>query len=719
MNRANTSPGWTIGAAELWFWLSTGLLLALVAAPLVTAVDLMVTVSHQTVGAWAPGAFPLALGLVVFFGGVLSLLFSIPVGLAWRIAARGNQHDTRHLALMVAVTLPLLAGSAAVLFGAFASITEPHLRSLLFVTALVLSGGVCLFAGWAVANFTSILLDRLEPRSTGWVVSFLVGACIALDLVLWVTFRRAMPSGVWLTGTAFFILVALGLLVGGWLFPWLGRLAGSLLFNARFRAFLWAAPLASLLLSQVVVSLDGGSARYLAARGGLSGHLVVTGRRFLDLDGDGASWALGGGDCDDFDGTRHPLAMDVPANGVDEDCDGRDRPALDVLENADPFVLGKGPREKFNVIVLCVDALRFDHTGFGGYARNTTPRLDELAAKSWVFEQAIAPSSTTRETIPALLSGKYPSGIHWMKGPKINQLAPDEKLLPAMLRGRGYQTIGLVDEWLRRFLPSFRRGFDQYEVPYGNMKWHLFGQKAAPYTTFRAIQLLSRLRSPKPFFMYLQYEAPHHPYVRHEGIPSFGNRPMDLYDHEIAYADHFVGILMDFLDFANLSERTIVVVFGDHGEEFLEHGGERHSRTVHRESVHVALLVHVPGREPVRISERVSLVDVFPTLLDLLGFPEDGRETQGLSLLYPVSEDRETPVRPIYSELMVNHEGPVKFRKAVYFGDHKLMWDMASDEVTLYDVRKDPGETSPLDLPAVQRDLFQRLKTFVSLGNHK
>jgi len=716
---ANTPTEWKAGAAHVRSWLSTGLLIALVAAPLVTVVDLLVTVSHQAVGAWAPGAFPTALGLTIFFGGVLALVVSVPAGFLWRAAGRANPLDTRRLVVTIATTLPLLALSAAVLYGAFASITEPYLRSLLFVTALVLSGGLCVFAGWGVSTFASAFLDRWGSRGTVWVAAFLVLACAVVVLVLWVNFRRSMPAGVWLTGTAFFAIVSLGLLVAGGLVPRLRRLASSLLSSARFRVFLWAVPLASLLMSQIVVSVDGGSARYLAARGGLSGHLVVTGRLLLDVDGDGVAWVLGGGDCDDFDGTRHPLAMEVPANGVDEDCDGRDRPWRDVAVKIAPFVSEKGKKEELNVIVLCVDALRFDHTGFGGYGRNTTPRLDELAARSWVFEEAVAPSSTTRETIPALLSGKYPSGIQWVKGSKINQVAADEKLLPALLKARGYQTIGLVDEWLRRFLPSFRRGFDQYEVPYGDLKWHLFGQQAAPYTTFRAIQLLSRLRSPRPFFLYLQYEAPHHPYVRHEGIPSFGDRPIDLYDHEIAYADHFVGILMDFLEFANMMDRTIVVVYGDHGEEFGEHGGERHSRTVHRESVHVALLVHVPGKGHARISERVSLVDVFPTLLDLLGFQDDGGQTQGLSLLYAVSPDLETPVRPIYSELMVNHEGPVKFRKAIYLGDHKLMWDMASDEVQLYDVRKDPGETSPLDLPAVRRGLFQRLKTFVSLGNHK
>ncbi|NOZ00342.1 MAG: sulfatase, partial [Deltaproteobacteria bacterium] len=293
------------------------------------------------------------------------------------------------------------------------------------------------------------------------------------------------------------------------------------------------------------------------------------------------------------------------------------------------------------------------------------------------------------------------------------------KLLPEILRARGYKTIGLVDEWLRRFLPSFRRGFDHYEVPYGTMKWRKFGQVAAPYTTFRAIQELNRLRPGKPFFMYLQYEAPHHPYVRHGATPDFGNRPIDLYDGEIAYADHYVGILMDFLRFTKLLDRTIVVVFGDHGEEFGEHGGHQHSHNVHAESVHVALLVHVPGMGHAVVNRRVSLVDVFPTILDVLGFQEDGKGTQGLSLVRAVSGYDSDYMRPIYSELMVNCEGPLKFRKAIYLGDYKLMWDLSSREVLLYDVRKDPGEKRPLDNPPLRKDLFRRLKTFVSKGDHR
>lgn len=700
--------------------LSGGLLVALVSAPFVGAIDLLIMVGAGQGGTVEPAAFPLALSLITFVGSLGLLALALPVSAVLEASARLGTRRVRQLALVTALGMPFLALMAALLFDAFPTITDLHLRSSLFVAAAVLVGGMCLVGGWSAFDaLDAWVLRRGGSLAPCWVASALVLFLSGFVLYLWMLFHRLLPAAAWLAGFGFFLLLAAGWLLASSLVAPVGRLARDLLANRRFRLVLWIIPVLCLLLGQAITSWDDGPSSYLVARGGLSGHLLVRMRGALDLDGDGTPWVLGGGDCDDFDGRRHPLALDIPGNGFDEDCDGIDRVEPEIAEEPSPYMGGESPEAPFNVILICVDALRSDHVGFGGYHRPTTPKLDELAARSWVFENAIAPSSTTRETIPSLVTGRYPSGIHWKKGPQINQLGSAENVLPQLLKKKGYRTVGLVDEWLRRFLPSFRRGFDRFEVPYGTLKWHKFGQIAAPYTTFRAIQVLAEHNSRKPLFLYLQYEAPHHPYVGHEGITWFGERPVDLYDHEIAFADHYIGVLLDYLLYAKLMERTIIIVFGDHGEEFHEHGGERHSRTVHRESVHVALLVHVPGTQPARIRERVSLVDVFPTILDLTGFQKEGKETQGISLLRTVSEGSGPLLRPIYSELMVNHEGPNKYRKAIYLGNHKLMWDMASNEVLLFDVRSDPWEERPLDLPRVRADLFRRLKTFVSQGNHK
>ena len=162
---------------------------------------------------------------------------------------------------------------------------------------------------------------------------------------------------------------------------------------------------------------------------------------------------------------------------------------------------------------------------------------------------------------------------------------------------------------------------------------------------------------------------------------------------------------------------TVVAIFSDHGEEFGEHGKFQHSRQLYVESVHVPLILYVDGKHK-KIRERVSLVDLYPTVLDLLGLRPKEADPQGISLLHYAKGAEGLDKRVIFSELMVNCEGPVKFKKAIYKGRYKLMWDLDTDEVLLFDVVADPFEKKPIEMPEVQEQLFAILKQFVLSGDH-
>lgn len=692
----------------------------------VLAMAALVPAAVVEVALWCGGdvAVPGGFLAVVTLGAVASLtgLVQAPIlAGAVRVACAVPPAGLAGLAVALGVAVPVVALVGTAWSNALGRVTVPSVRSWLIAAGLVLVAGVAIKAAWGARA----VVQRLWPAPTwtrrrAWgLVAALDAAVLAFVVALGAAFRESLPSAMWLvTAAAFAVAEALLIALAGAV----GRRPRAPR-HVRASVVAWSAlPLLCLAAVHAGASLSPEAAREVRGGRGLSSRVLWHLQQWTDGDADGFSGWFGGGDCDDSDPSVHPQALDTPGNGLDEDCDGEDatEAAEGVNDVLSPFTLAPESGQRFNLVMICMDAVRADHVSFAGYSRKTTPHLDRFATGSWYFEDAIAPSATTRETIPALFTGRYPSGIAWDRFGTIWQIGAEQRLLTEVLKAAGYRTIAIVDEWLDRFLPSFKRGFDFFEVPYGSGQWMKFGQVAAPYITYAAIREIERTPPSQPFFLYAQFEAAHHPYVAHEGFPQFGTREIDRYDGEIAYVDHYVGILLDYLEHTKRLDRTVVVVFADHGEEFGEHGARQHSHALHAESVHVPLLVRVPGYRAARVRERVSHVDVVPTVLDVLGLRPGDMAFHGYSLLHHVQPGAGAPKgRDIVSELMVIDQGPPRFRKAIYSGDHKLLWDMADDTTLLYDVRRDPTETRPLDDEGVRTGLFARLRAFVARGTHR
>ena len=303
-----------------------------------------------------------------------------------------------------------------------------------------------------------------------------------------------------------------------------------------------------------------------------------------------------------------------------------------------------------DVLLVTLDTVRADHTTPGGSERDTTPRLARLAQDGVIFSAAYAPMPMTAPSHAAVFSGRYPINL----GVTTNgvELPRNGPWLPEQLLHAGYETAGFVSSFVvgRQF--GWARGFERFDdrfVPeYASVVspvWEGFEvpnsalDQRATVTTDKVLEWIAqRDQSGRPFFVWVHYFDPHTPYdppegfegafsSREESAESELQRHVRRYDEEILYTDHELGRLLDGLTRHRQGRDLLLVVLGDHGESFLEHGHVHHGLTVYEEAVRVPLLFHWPGRvAPARLTEPAGLVDVAPTLLGMLGVTSNASE---------------------------------------------------------------------------------------------
>jgi arylsulfatase A-like enzyme len=445
------------------------------------------------------------------------------------------------------------------------------------------------------------------------------------------------------------------------------------------------------------------------------GTLVSIGRRFRDADGDGQSAFFGGPDCDDSLATVHPGAKEIPGNGVDDNCVGGDRagdssptdmpPQHDTPAQAQRRIAFDG-----NVLFLMVDTVRADRLGAAGYQRDgasLTPRLDALAAESVYFTRAYAQAPNTPRSMPSIMASRYPSQVAVDQSFKNYPRVDDgNEMLFETLKAAGMATHGVASHFYFRDERNFTQGFDLFDNEGALDIAPSNKDIAAPRIVPRAIARLQELAQKKQrFAMFVHLFEPHSTYVEHpelkRPITESGTAALNQkYDYEIAFTDQWIGTLLDGLRTAGLAETTAVVVLSDHGEAFGVHSfaGQRmffHGQTLYDELLRVPLIVHVPGVKPRKVDTVVELVDVAPTLAELVGAPVPAIWA-GRSLIPVLAGDDLSP-RPAHAELMPapswNHEG-----KAMISGDGrwKVFYRISDSRFELYDLTADPEEKNDL-----------------------
>lgn len=299
-----------------------------------------------------------------------------------------------------------------------------------------------------------------------------------------------------------------------------------------------------------------------------------------------------------------------------------------------------GAKEKkappLNILMITIDTLRADHLGCYGHRKIKTPQIDGLAKGGVLFEHAFTPTPTTLPAHASLFTGTYPLA-HGIKNNGAFSLSPSALTLAEQLKGSGYKTAAFVSSIVLDSRFGLDQGFEIYnddlitEVDLPEMRHK---ERRAEITTKAVIQWLDVQAKGKssPFFLWVHYYDPHDGYI--PPSPFSDVYTHCLYDGEIAYTDSCLGMLLNKMKEMGLQENTLIILAADHGEGLGEHQEDTHGIFLYDSTLHVPLIFYYPSRlqAKIRIPSLVRLVDIYPTILDLIG-QKVPAQVQGTSLV--------------------------------------------------------------------------------------
>lgn len=421
-------------------------------------------------------------------------------------------------------------------------------------------------------------------------------------------------------------------------------------------------------------------------------------------------------------------------------------------ENPAPPIIEQ--RQRPNIIVYLIDALRADHLGVYGYSKPVSPEIDSFAADAVVFERTFAQSSWTKTSVASILTGLFPLSHGTFHREDLLHKTPD--VLPELLLEAGYQTMAVSASTVISPDFGFDRGFEEFHfIEASGNDFPIFAY--SDVITDRFLGWVSdRVEDDEPFFAYIHTLDPHEPYgppdlardeisprpsriweltrhwesridaflETHDELSELDVRDhlLQLYDRDISFNDRQFGRLIEALKELGIYDSTVIVLLSDHGEEFLDHGHWTHGQTLYVEQLGIPLLLKLPrqwGRGR-RVSSTAQQVDVTPTLLEAAGV-EMPSSLEGRSLL-PLIERfsrKAKEAAPVTDDLVLsNLRLDVAETDSIIWNNlHLIRWrpDEPGEKVELYDLASDPHEQTDLapDRPAAVGFLRTLLRTSV------
>ena len=287
-----------------------------------------------------------------------------------------------------------------------------------------------------------------------------------------------------------------------------------------------------------------------------------------------------------------------------------------------------------NVLLISIDTCRADRLSCYGYPRASTPNIDAVARDGVLFRQALTPVPMTLPSHSSTFTGTYPPthGVRTNDGYHLAPSSPDGQAgnvtLAKVLQAAGIQTAAFVGGFPLDARFGLDQGFETYDGRFA-AEGRAHDRRTAEEVTRRGLAWLDA-HSQKPFFLFQHYYDAHSPY---QPPPPFDKTfADDPYAGGIAYIDSWIGRVVDHLRARGLYDNTLIIIVGDHGESLGEHGERTHSFFVYQATLRVPLVIRAPGLgQGHKITQAVSLVDLMPTTLSLLGLAQPQR-VEGVDL---------------------------------------------------------------------------------------
>jgi len=368
------------------------------------------------------------------------------------------------------------------------------------------------------------------------------------------------------------------------------------------------------------------------------------------------------------------------------------------LEQARPFAeAANSISHRDNIVVVVFDTLRADHLSAYNYKHNTAPFIKQLADKGVVFERAVSVAPSTAPATATFLTSLLPveHGVTLGKAVtknlqqsgssiRMNRLPESVVTLAEYYKNHGYRTFGVTDNI--NICPDlgFDQGFDEFKC-YRNVGAEKINRHVKSWTA----QLKD---SGEPYFIYIHYMDPHHPYIRHspwyQSTKDKKERKIRAYDSEINFVDSkFAELAKEF----EWEKNSLIAILADHGEELWDHGDIGHGQTLFSEVMHVPLIFHHRNIHPERVPTWVHTIDLLPTLASLTGH-EAMKIWRGFNLIDVVKSPHAYSARPLYMQLLRQPEHPRPPKQAVMVNGLQLIAEYQKNgdkKYELYDLNVD------------------------------
>jgi len=648
--------------------------------------------------------------------------------MAWLRTGDADQQSQKGAALLATGLLGagLLAAAFMVSQMLILGMAKPHLTALAIIAAHSCLAGIALAAWPGVHAGLFLLARRLRNWPAvgavfgrapvmAWTVT--IGGTVALAVIVWIM-RKPL-----------------------WFLPWpeilqgLAALAGAALWIPvrrrlpKPRVPVRAAILAPSLFVVAVAALGmlPGSATSLKFTGEelLSGTLTLPPvASLLDVDGDQHASFLGAGDCEPFNELVHPGAIDVPENGRDEDCNGRDLDGAGLPKPGPynhPVPPSLTPRP--HIILISVDAFAARRLEALGGTKGRTPNMDALVARSAIFRHCFSQGPSTRLSFPSMFTSRWDSQIRrGLRGKHPYAIDKAELMLAEVLRNAGYDTAAVVSNkyFSKRRWRGITSGFGRVvESPF-TMKPKVRHNSAR--VTDESLRIVNRTRI-KPLFLWAHYYDAHSPFKQPHDIPRFGKTRRDIYDAELMLVDREIGRLLEGID-KRMGGDTVVILTADHGIAFdkQRHAKKHYGHDLHTVTLHVPLIFNARAIAPRVDDSLVSTMDIAPTIINLLrikrDFPYEGESLVANLFGQATPTDRPLVHQFFLNERLYKKEDPLPVT-SLRTSELNLIHDRKHDTFEMYAWTRDYGELFDLSDVPEWRSRFERLKDQLAVATYR